>query len=328
MPTRQSRAIASRLSAAACVFAMLAIAPVAVAQTPAAPPQPTPPAAAAGQTPASKGLPIWVVRDADSTIYMTGTVHLLPDGLDWHSDRFNAAFNEAGELYLELAEIADPSGLNARVMPIVERYAQWDGKPLSTMLTEKERALLSDALKRAEAPADVIAKTEKLQPWYAAYALGREQFFGGNYKKKNGVDVTLAQEAISRGIPVKGMEKIEDQIILMTGLTPEEQVTQLRNLLHMPEETKKRFDRVSDIAYRSWARGEVNAVEGLAIFMSSSPDNDAVLLDRNEAWAAKIEDMLKGSGVTFIAVGAAHLVGPNSVQARLKLRGIKSERYE
>ena len=96
MPTRQSRAIASRLSAAACVFAMLAIAPVAVAQTPAAPPQPTPPAAAAGQTPASKGLPIWVVRDADSTIYMTGTVHLLPDGLDWHSDRFNAAFNDAG----------------------------------------------------------------------------------------------------------------------------------------------------------------------------------------------------------------------------------------
>ena len=61
--------------------------------------------------------------------------------------------------------------------------------------------------------------------------------------------------------------------------------------------------------------------------MSASPGNDALLLDRNENWAMKIEQILKGSGVTFIAVGAAHLVGPNSLPARLKLRGVAAERY-
>jgi hypothetical protein len=52
-----------------------------------------------------------------------------------------------------------------------------------------------------------------------------------------------------------------------------------------------------------------------------------LLKDRNEAWSAVIEDMLKGSGSSFIAVGAAHLAGPDSLQTRLKLRGIVAERY-
>ncbi len=270
---------------------------------------------------------MWVVRDDDSTIYITGTVHLLPDGMTWRSERLDAALAQAKELYLELAEIADPAGLNAKVMPVVEQNAQWDGPPLSTMLTQAEREKLADALKRANAPADVIAKTEKLQPWYAAYALGREQFSGGSFKSKNGVDNALAKIAVDRGIPVLGMERIEDQIALMTGETPQQQIRQLRALLAMPDEWKRTIERINSIAYGTWARGEINAVEGLAILMSASPGNDALLLDRNEHWAAKIENMLKGSGVSFVAVGAAHLVGPNSLLARLKLRGIPSERY-
>ena len=270
---------------------------------------------------------MWVIRDADSTIYITGTVHLLPDGLNWRSERLDAALSEAKELYLELAEIADPKGLNAKVMPVVERNAQWDGPPLSTLLTPSEREKLAGALERANAPADVIAKTETLQPWFAAFALGREQFSGGSFKSKNGVDMILAQLAVDRGIPVKGMERIEDQIALMTGETPDQQLSRLRSLLAMPDEWKRRIERVNTIAYGAWARGEINAVEGLAILMSATPGNEALLLDRNENWAVKIEAMLSDSGVVFIAVGAAHLVGPDSLPARLKLRGISAERY-
>jgi uncharacterized protein YbaP (TraB family) len=54
---------------------------------------------------------------------------------------------------------------------------------------------------------------------------------------------------------------------------------------------------------------------------------DKVLVRRNKAWAEKIEQMLKGSGVQQIAVGAAHLAGPDSVQAQLAKRGIKVEKY-
>ena len=51
-----------------------------------------------------------------------------------------------------------------------------------------------------------------------------------------------------------------------------------------------------------------------------------LLVDRNVAWAGAIAKMLQGSGVKFIAVGAAHLAGPDSVQAALERQGVAVER--
>jgi hypothetical protein len=54
---------------------------------------------------------------------------------------------------------------------------------------------------------------------------------------------------------------------------------------------------------------------------------EKLLVQRNIAWAQKIEQILKGSGVHAIAVGAAHLAGPDSLQIQLAKRGIKVEKY-
>ena len=51
----------------------------------------------------------------------------------------------------------------------------------------------------------------------------------------------------------------------------------------------------------------------------------ALLVDRNTDWANQIQTLLQGSGTAFIAVGAAHLAGPDSVQAQLKARGVDVE---
>jgi len=41
---------------------------------------------------------MWVVRDADSTIYITGTVHILRDNAEWMSPKLNAALEASSEL--------------------------------------------------------------------------------------------------------------------------------------------------------------------------------------------------------------------------------------
>jgi uncharacterized protein YbaP (TraB family) len=320
MPSFTQHLLLSLISAAAGAIAPIALVPAAMAQPPVAPPQPASQAPAAGD-----GLPMWVVRDEASTIYITGTVHMLPDGVNWLSPRLDAALKEADALYLELAEVASPGGLLAAVMPFVESNAQWDGPPLSSQLNEEERKRLADAFHDAETPEDIIEKAEHLQPWYAAYVLNSDQY--GVYKRKNGIDEVLAGLAIARSIPVKGMERIQDQISLMIGLSPAQQLRELKTLLATQEGQRQMFERVGKIAYLSWTRGEINGVEGLTLFMKMNANNDMVLLNRNEKWAAEIEDMLKGSGVTVIAVGAAHLAGPDRLQSRLKLRGIKVERY-
>ena len=48
------------------------------------------------------GLPMWVIEDNDSTIYMTGTVHMLPPDVQWRSPRLDKALKDSTELWLEL----------------------------------------------------------------------------------------------------------------------------------------------------------------------------------------------------------------------------------
>jgi uncharacterized protein YbaP (TraB family) len=51
----------------------------------------------------------------------------------------------------------------------------------------------------------------------------------------------------------------------------------------------------------------------------------ALIVNRNRAWADEIEQRLHGAGRIFIAVGAAHLIGDDSVVALLRARGIVVE---
>ena len=81
--------------------AALAFAPApALAQ--AAPRRPPPaPAAAPRTAPLPDADPaLWVVRDADTTIYLFGTFHLL-DGRPWFNDEVRTAFDASDELVME-----------------------------------------------------------------------------------------------------------------------------------------------------------------------------------------------------------------------------------
>lgn len=275
---------------------------------------------------------MWIIRDADSTIYITGTVHLLPDDISWRSEKLDAALKDATEIFLELAEIGAPEGFNNKVLSILEERLVWDGGPLSSLLSENERELLDAAYKAANTPADQIAKAEKLQPWYAVFLLGREQYVGGAFSLEAGIDMTLARMAAEQGDAIKGMEEIEDQLDLSKDATSWDQLAELRMRLSISTPVKESLARVARLAFSSWAHGETNMIEALTVVMAldaraSGQSIDPLLLDRNEKWAAKIEEMLKGSGVALIAVGAGHLVGPDSLQQRLKLRGIETQRY-
>jgi uncharacterized protein YbaP (TraB family) len=303
--------------AAACVFIATAIAP-ATAQQPAASPQPS----AAG-----KGLPMWVIRDADSVVYLTGTIHILPNDVNWRSDRLEAALKEASEVWFELAEFAAPGGLNAAILSAYEDKLTWDGPPLSSLLTEDEAVLLKAAMKRAKMPREMAARIETMKPWYAVYAMGRGHDVGGDYDENNGIDRALASLAIANGSKIKGLETLEFQVSDIFDMDVPSQLDELRARLVTDTAMKDRSTRVADLAYISWARGETNLIEAMATMMRGTVGTDALLKNRNEEWSAQIEDLLKGSGTSFIAVGALHLAGPDSLFQRLKLRGINAERY-
>ena len=113
-------------------------------------------------------------------------------------------------------------------------------------------------------------------------------------------------------------------------MSAEEQLEELRWRLKTDTALQARIKRTSDLAYISWVRGETHMTDALVSLMYLAPNVnnvDWLLRERNESWAATIEKRLAGSGVSFVAVGALHLVGRDSLQKRLKLRGIEAQRY-
>jgi uncharacterized protein YbaP (TraB family) len=282
------------------------------------------------------GLPMWVIRDEDSTIYLTGTVHLLPPDVDWRSKRLEDAIDEATEVWLELPMPTSQEEMLRKYGRKMMGYMMSFDRPLSSLLTEEEKRQLADAIKRANLPENTAAGLEMMKPWAATLVLGLGPMVASGFDPESGIDINIARLAEEQGDKILGFETFEQQMEMLAGGTEEEQLEALRKVLAAPPPADDESERKkAEAAYLGWARGETKAVEDLVAEMragSGDPSLGAtpveVILDnRNENWAGQIEERLKGSGVSFIAVGAAHLVGPTSVQERLKARGIEAKRY-
>ena len=53
---------------------------------------------------------LWRLADEDTTIYMFGTIHVLPQGFRWRSAQFDAVLAEADTLVLETSDYAEVEG--------------------------------------------------------------------------------------------------------------------------------------------------------------------------------------------------------------------------
>ncbi len=277
------------------------------------------PAVAAPATATTADPALWVVRDADSTIYLFGTVHLLRPEVDWRSDKVDAALAASDELWLEIADVDD----QAAALPLIQRYGLASAdQPLSSTLTEEDRAKLDAAAGAIGASA---AAMEPFRPWLAALQVSVAAIVRAGYDPQSGVDPKIKAAAVAAGKPVRGLETMEQQFGFFANLPLETQVDFLRQALDGYEDAPTELDQMVD----AWVRGDVDAIDDAVVEdMKAEWGNvyKVLLVDRNADWTGQIQDMLNGSGTAFIAVGAAHLAGDDSVQSMLEQRGVTVER--
>ena len=265
----------------------------------------------------------WVVKDADSTIYLLGTVHLLKPETVWKTDKLLAAMKDAQQLWLELPT-TDPQAMAPEMMQLVTKYGLSPGTPLSKDLTPEEMKTLDEAAKLAGLSA---AQLNIFRPWFAALTISNAAMMRAGYDPSSGVDSNVEAIFKAQGVKPNGLETAEEQIKVFAGMTREDEIAYLR-------ETMKEYNEAStqlDDMVKEWSTGDLAGLEEM--FVTDIKDDtpelyDALLKNRNANWVVKIEDMLKGKGTIFIAVGAGHLIGPDSVLAMLKAKGISSERVQ
>ncbi len=272
-------------------------------------------------TPSSAPAPgepaLWRIADADSEIWLFGTVHVLPPELQWRGPRFETAFRAAEELVTE-TDTQDTSYAD-----LVARHGALPaGAPrLSARLDPPTRAQLERIARDLGIDPAI---TENDRPWFAAMRLSFAYAAAHGHSPAAGVENVIVPEARAAGKRLSYLETTEQQILTLAGLAPADEMRFFAVTLRQIQQEADSLDETDAL----WARGDAHALGRLldAQLSEAGPAVfDALITRRNQAWAADIERRLAGSGRTFYAVGAAHLVGEHSVVSMLRARGIDVE---
>lgn len=261
--------------------------------------------------------PIWVVSDADSEITLYPTVHILPKDVEWKSEELTKRLAEAEEVWFE---IMPGSETDPALQQTMMRLGMAPGSSLSSQMTQDEMATIAVAVAPLGVPIEAV---DVMRPWMVSNLVSVGLLVSNDFDPESGVEKQL--QPMVAGKTIRALETAEGQMKMLASVSDETQLRMLKDMLAEMDETVPVLQElVSD-----WSVGDVEDLEEdlLEEMKSEFPQAyDIVFTQRNQNWADQIEVEMKGSGTDFIAVGAGHLVGDDSVQEILKARGYTVER--
>jgi uncharacterized protein YbaP (TraB family) len=238
--------------------------------------------------PAEPAPAIFVVRDADTTIYLFGTFHALDGRSEWFNDRVRSAFDQSNELVLETVI---PEGPLVQVPPPPRQLRTMSMTPSASFLASTRMAIRA----------------------------GRSR----GLQVDNGADMVLRRAAEADGKSVEGLETLQSQLNMFTRMpaagaapapgSPKAMTSLSDSMLEMQE---------------AWKQGDQAVfVRMLGQLERGAPETYRMMFtERNSRWADWIRARMQTPGTVFVAVGAGHLAGKDSVLVQLAQRGIPSAR--
>ena len=239
---------------------------------------------------------MWVLRDADTTIYLFGTFHALDGKSEWFTGNVRTAFSSADELVLET------------VIPEQPKLAAT--RPLSPNAQHRNIQGFSVA------PGASFLATTRM-----AVSASRER----GMQVAKGADMVLRRAAEDSGKAVEGLETFEFQLGMFNTMSSVQPVSSA------PREdpaAKAQLAAVMDLMQSAWGSGDQRVFASLLEDMrQATPGNYQVMFpERNARWADWIKARMDRPGTVFVAVGAGHFAGPDSVLSKLTTRGMVATR--
>ncbi len=274
-------------------------------------------ALAMGAGPAFAEPSLWVIKDKDSTIYLFGTVHVLRPETQWRTPKIAKAFEAADDVVMEIEQPEKPADTQALML----KYGIDRSTPLSAKLKPETYAKLQAAGQGMGFPPQAL---DVMRPWLAALTVSLTPLIKAGYDPESGVEKLLNAQAKAAGKPVSAFETMEQQVRFFADMTPAQETQLLESTLDEVDDGPAKIDALVN----AWASGDQAELKRQMVdeMQGEYPELYKLLLvDRNADWAKQLKTKLAGSGVSFVAVGAGHLTGPDSVQAQLAKLGIKIE---
>ena len=263
---------------------------------------------------------IWKASDADSKIWLFGSVHLLNEDSVWRTDILETALSEADLFYYEVPLDAEAQ---AEIQALVQqRGLNGEGETLNGYLTDEQAALLEEI---APSVGLTAAQMQPMKPWLANLTLGVMAIQKAGYNPQSGVEMKLIAE--TPDARERFLETPEEQIMILSGGSDEVQAGALQATLEQLRDDPDLFDRM----VAAWENGDAEALDTLMVDSMKDVDPaiyEALIVRRNAAWVEDIKALMEGDEDALVTVGAGHLVGEGGVPALLQAEGYTVERVQ
>ena len=268
--------------------------------------------------PANAAPAIWEVSDADSKVWLFGSVHVLPPDIAWRTPKLDDLLKQSEHVYFE-ADIGPLGQLAVVISGIKMGFGQ---KPdwLMTLSAEQK-----DKLTAAITPLGLSTdQLGALQPWLADAMIQEKVIETLGYTPSAGVDATLQAELPKERKAY--FETVAEQLALLAADPVD---VQTKRLMITVDTVPTLGKQMTDMA-NAWSSGDVGA---LAKEIDDDPTMDegftrSLLTNRNANWLKTIESLLAENHQDLIVVGAGHLAGDGSVVDLLGKAGFTVQRIQ
>jgi len=261
---------------------------------------------------------LWTLKDEDTTVYLFGTVHILRPETEWRTPAFDAAFGSADKLVLE----ADTTSTESQqaMAALIPKYGLFsDGQTLNGVLEDEDEPAVEAALATLGIP---LTAFQPMKPWLVSLQMSVLQMQKAGFDPESGIEPILTAEASATGKSFGYLETVEEQFSILADADMEEQV----DGLIFTAQTLDFGPEMLDSLVTEWADGDVVGLGEIVAEPEAIGGEDAyqaLLVNRNQNWVPQIKTMLDEPGTVFVAVGSAHLAGPDSVIKMLRADGLE-----
>ena len=260
---------------------------------------------------------LYEIADAkgDPQGWLFGTIHALSDGVEWRTADLERVIDQAQLLVVEVGDLSDTRSISSTFTILATTPGQPD---IRARVDAEDRQQLDEMMAKGHFSSRDFANVET---WAAALMLARVSNTGS---PRNGADKALLLEFPDHR--VRELEGTLTQLRIFDDLAPQDQtdlltgiIAEYRSLGDNPERLRK-----------AWLSGDeeglINATQ--SGIMADPELYEALLAGRNRAWMKEIDDLLADGPNPLIAVGAAHLVGPDGLTTLIEQRGYTLTRLQ
>jgi uncharacterized protein len=259
--------------------------------------------------------PLWVVEKNGKTLYLFGSIHLLPPQTKWRREELDRAW-AASQVFVFEAPL-DEGG--SEMLNFVETGGRLpEGQSLADLMSPSAHEEMEKAAWSVQYPPKLL---EPLRPWLAAVYLELYSYIKAGFSSFYGVDHIIEQEAKERGAELAYFESVKEQLSYFSALDRKTETAYLKatvkGVLEEPDMPLELLE-----AWASGGTGELAELidEG---FKDVPRLRAELLVTRNKKWFPRLREMIASEKTHFVTVGIGHLVGRDGLVAMLRAKGYR-----